>query len=121
MTVKRGAIAIGLAAVLMGAVVAAVTVGIVPASPVTADTPQPIIQQRHTMNDFHELHEGISYDGAARTLGHQGHEVLRGTPEDIADIPPDADVYLWPNPNGSRIVLIFVSDRLFQKRQVGLR
>lgn len=121
MTVNRGAIAIGLAAVLIVAVGAAVAVGIMPGSSVIADTPPPIMQQRHTMNDFYELREGISYDRAARTLGHQGHEVLRGTPEDTGDVPPDADVYLWPNPNGSRIVLTFVGDRLVQKRQVGLR
>lgn len=116
---KRSAIGIGLVAAAV-AVVMVVTDGFSPGS-VTADMPRPSTQQRHTMQDFHGLREGISYDDASRTLGHPGHEALKGNPERLPATPFDADVYVWPNPDGSRIVLVFAADRLVDKRQVGLR
>jgi hypothetical protein len=119
--VRRRTIVVGLTMTLLGAAAAAVTAGIEPLSSAGAELPQPWLRQRHTMHDFHGLREGSSYDEAARTLGHLGHEVLRPTPEDIPAIPEGADVYSWPNPNGSRIVLVFVEDRLVDKRQFGLR
>ncbi len=121
MIARRRTIALGLTMTPLGAAAAFVTASIEPLSSAGADIPPPSLRQRHTVQDFHGLREGISYDEAARTLGHVGHEVLRRAPDDIPAIPADADVYSWPNPNGSRIVLVFVGDRLVDKRQFGLR
>lgn len=117
---KRGPVLFGLAAALAGAA-AVITAGIIPGTSVTADVPEKLIPPRYTILDFQRLREGMTYDDAARTLGNPGHEVLKGTPEYIRDFPTDADVYLWPSPNGSRIVLVFLEDRLIQRHQVGLR
>jgi hypothetical protein len=79
------------------------------------------IRQRHTLRDFHELPAGISYDDASRTLGHIGHEILRSAQGDIPSIERGVDAFEWPNPNGSRMVLIFRNDRMILKLQTELR
>ena len=80
------------------------------------------IGQRHTMHNFLELRDGISYDETARTLGYAGHEVPRGSTAGVPGVGDEAGalVFAWPNADGSRIVLVFKKDRLVQKAQVGL-
>lgn len=116
---KRGIVLVGVGVAAMG-VAALLAVSIEPTESVIAEAPPMMTQQRHTMEDFRNLGDGISYDDAARMLRHVGHEVLRGEPADIPNVRSDASVYMWPNPNGSRIVLVFRGDRLTQKAQVGL-
>jgi len=116
---KRRIMVMGLVVFVVGAA-AALAVNFTPGGSVTADIPQATVQQRHTLQDFQDLRDGISYDGATRTLGHLAHEVLRGTSEEVPGISADAKMYTWPNPNGSRIVLVFREDRLIQKIQFGL-
>jgi len=80
------------------------------------------IRQRHTMEDMLALSNGISYDAAARLLGVPGHVEARQV-LDTLDLTDHAGVtvYAWPNPDGSRILLVFRSDRLIHRTQVGLR
>lgn len=82
--------------------------------------PMPV-RQRHTLADMLRLDDGISYDDAARTLGTVGHAESRsasGLPG--AEQDPRLTVYAWPNPDGSRIILAFESDRLIHRTHVGL-
>lgn len=80
------------------------------------------IRQRHTMADMLALSNGVSYDDAARSLGVPGHVEARQALDtlDLADHTGVA-VYRWPNPDGSRILLVFRDDRLIHRTQVGLR
>jgi hypothetical protein len=121
MKIRRVAAVVGSAVVLTATSVAAVTVGI-PSRGSTALQEAPLtVQQRHSMQDLLSLRQGISYDDAARTLGHVGHELLRTDLEGILNVPKDAKAYMWPNPDGSRIVLIFSKGGLAQRHQFGLR
>jgi hypothetical protein len=88
----------------------------------TADAPAISIRQRHTMADMLALSDGMSYDDAARMLGTLGHATTRRS-AGIPGLEDDdtVDVYTWPNPDGSRVVLVFRSDRLIHRTQVGLR
>lgn len=88
----------------------------------TLDVATASIRQRHTMEDMLALSNGISYDAAARLLGVPGHVEARQVLDtlDLVDHTGVA-VYRWPNPDGSRILLVFRDDRLIHRTQVGLR
>jgi hypothetical protein len=93
-----------------------------PLPPIAVDLPHPETHQRHSIADFEGLRHGISYDEASRTLGHVGHFGVLGSPENVSTaISPDSKVFSWPNPNGSRIVLVFKKDQLIDKKQFGLK
>jgi hypothetical protein len=80
------------------------------------------IAPRHSLADLEELPTGITYDEAARMLGTPGHAETRSaaTLSGIAAEVP-ASVYSWPNPDGSRIILVFQKDLLTHKTHEGLR
>ncbi|MFN3743874.1 MAG: hypothetical protein ACK4TL_04135 [Hyphomicrobiaceae bacterium] len=88
----------------------------------TANAPAIAVPQRHTLADMLALADGISYDDAARSLGTLGHAVTRRS-AGIPGLEDDdtVEVYAWPNPDGSRVVLVFRDDRLVHRAQVGLR
>jgi hypothetical protein len=80
------------------------------------------VPQRHTLADMLELPEGISYDDAARRLGTVGHSEGWALAANMGvSQGGNVAVYAWPNPDGSRVVLIFQHDRLVQRTQEGLR
>jgi hypothetical protein len=85
----------------------------------TAPMPVP---QRHSLADMMKLDDGISYDDAARRLGTVGHAESRSASGLAgAEQDPRIAVYAWPNPDGSRIILAFESDRLVHRTHEGLR
>jgi hypothetical protein len=80
------------------------------------------IPQRHTLADMLQLEDGITYDNAARTLGTLGHaETWQAASLPEMKNTAGMAVYAWPNPDGSRIVLVFQHDRLIHRTQEGLR
>ncbi len=92
------------------------------ATAAVADIATMSIRQRHTLQDMLDLSDGISYDDAARTLGIPGHLQSRRA-AGLPDIEDDSrvTVYAWPNPDNSRVVLVFRNDRLIHRTQTGLR
>ena len=80
------------------------------------------IPQRHTLANMEALPHGISYDDAARRLGTVGHIEGRTLAIDMGlSQGGNAAVYAWPNPDGSRVVLVFQHDRLVHRTHEGLR
>ncbi len=111
------------AALIVSAILGASSVAFfMPAAPklITADVHEPAVQQRHSLADFASIQHGMSYDEAARTLGHVGHFGLQGSADAPLTIEAGSKVFTWPNPNGSNIVLIFRHGRLVEKLQFGL-
>ena len=80
------------------------------------------IAPRHSLADLEALPTGLTYDEAARMLGTPGHTEHRSAAvqSGIAD-DALATVYAWPNPDGSRVVLVFQNDLLTHKTHIGLR
>ena len=115
------------AAATMGAGTLAV-VGTTPATTATvakvatASISVPSITQRHTVADMMALGDGISYDDAARMLGTFGHVQVDKLAVDMGLSRGGAvAVYAWPNPDGSRVVLVFRDDRLIHRALVDQR
>jgi len=114
-----GAVGVGMSATVLaaGGVLSS------PATTATAATPKAApttIRQRHTVADMMELQDGISYDDAARTLGTFGHaEGVRLAVDMGLSQGGNVAVYAWPNPDGSRIVLVFQHDRLIYRKHEG--
>jgi hypothetical protein len=103
---------------------AALATGVAKSRPaVPAAAPVEIIMpQRHSLADLEDLPTGLTYDQAARRLGTPGHSEVRSAAalSGIAD-EVVASVYAWPNPDGSRIILVFQNDLLTHKAHEGLR
>ena len=119
---KKWHIATGCAVVFGVILVIAVLSGLTANSPLAVAPAPSEMLQRHSNKDFDELQLSMSYDEASRALGHVGHFDFAGFGEKLPDdIPPGSKILFWPNPDGSRIVLIFANDRLIHKMQFGLR
>jgi hypothetical protein len=117
---KRWIIAIGFGS--LTTIIAATMLRPGPLPPIAVDLPHPESHQRHSIADFERLRQGISYDEASRTLGHVGYFGVLGPAESVpTHLSPGSKVFTWPNPSGSRIVLVFKKDQLIEKKQFGLK
>jgi hypothetical protein len=69
-----------------------------------------------SMAQYHAIQTGMSYPEVVMILGHPGVESGRSE-------NPGAKVvnYLWQNPDGSAVAIIFINDRMSSKHQGGLR
>jgi hypothetical protein len=117
--VAAGAISLGGAAFATGSLLSG---NAAPAATAQAPQAAPMpVRPRHTLADMLELEDGITYDDAARTLGTLGHaETWQAA--NLPDVKNTIGmaVYAWPNPDGSRIVLVFQHDRLIHRTHEGL-
>lgn len=113
-----GAVAITGAALAAGS--RSVSQPTVSTAPTVAKVALPTIQQRHTKSDMMALADGISYDDAARALGTLGHAEGHKLAVDLGlSQGGKIAVYAWPNPDGSRVVLVFQHDRLVHRQLDG--
>jgi hypothetical protein len=120
--VAAGAISLGGAAFATGSLLSGSPAPVAPEVTAQAQAAPMPVRPRHTLADMQELQDGISYDHAARTLGTLGHaETWQAAGLPGMKNTAGMAVYSWPNPDGSRVVLVFQHDRLIHKRHEGLR
>jgi len=113
---------LGAAAAALGTAALAAGVAMKRTPPPAAAPIELSIAPRHSLADLEELPTGLTYDEAARMLRTPGHAENRsaaGMPGIAADAA--ASVYAWPNPDGSRVLLVFRDGLLAHKTHEGLR
>lgn len=112
------AVALIVAILSTGGMVAAVDTVVREASRELSDVMQPIV----TAAAYQRVSTGMSYDEVVRIIGHPGEELSRseigatpGVMEALTTV-----MYAWTNPDGTNMNAMFQNDELIQKAQLGL-
>ncbi|WP_190768974.1 hypothetical protein [Microcoleus sp. FACHB-1515] len=76
-----------------------------------------LASQLMTLSEFEQIHPGLTIAQVSLLLGRSGEEISR------AEVPeaPATALYLWQNPDGSRITVTFENGAVVAKSQSGLR
>lgn len=95
-----------------------------PAPAVVEIVPPAVITQRYSSAQYEALTDGMSYDDAARALGHPGQHATKASMAEIGGdaLKPKTMTFVWRNPDRSSVLLVFnEEDQLVQRAYLAAR